>query len=117
MTNDLDGSPTAPDPLARVGGGLRWVRRNDDKPHRCPDCHRVAQWHHSDYDHHRDRRHGPRTRMWCIYCRVQWRMGDRSTGDSTLFVKRLQSGGYLPGDVPRFVDYTSVGRRRRGGRS
>ena len=23
---------------------LTWVRRNEDKPHRCPSCHAVAAW-------------------------------------------------------------------------
>jgi Family of unknown function (DUF6283) len=49
---------------------LRWVRRNEDKPHRCPGCHAVATWDH--------RHAGPRTRLRCPRdCRVQWRYGAR----------------------------------------
>lgn len=96
---------------------LSWVWRNEDKPHRCPKCHCVAQWHHDGYDHYRDRRHGPRTRVWCPYCRVQWRMGNRATGKSTMWYRRWNGGGMLrePNDVT-FTWDTRVGRRRRGGR-
>lgn len=47
----------------------RWVRRNVDKPHRCPRCHSVVTWDRCKY--------GPRTRLVCPYCHVQWRAGKR----------------------------------------
>lgn len=53
---------------------LRWVQRNEDKPHRCPECHGIAlrAW--------ADRGYGPRTRMSCPNdCGVQWRAGSRAT--------------------------------------
>lgn len=53
----------------RPAGMLRWVRRNVDKPHRCPTCHRVVTW--------RMERYGPRTRLKCARCGVQWRSGVR----------------------------------------
>lgn len=46
-----------------------WVDRNEDKPHRCPVCHRVVTWERSEY--------GPRTRLKCSRCGVQWRSGVR----------------------------------------
>lgn len=48
---------------------FRWVRRNEDKPHRCPECHAVATWDHKHA--------GPRTRLRCPQCGVQWRYGER----------------------------------------
>ncbi|MET9262367.1 hypothetical protein [Amycolatopsis sp. NPDC004079] len=53
----------------RPAGLLRWVRRNEDKPHRCPECHRVVTWDREAY--------GPRTRLRCVRCGVQWRAGRR----------------------------------------
>jgi hypothetical protein len=53
----------------RPAGMLRWVRRNVDKPHRCPVCHRAVTW--------RMERYGPRTRLKCTTCGVQWRSGVR----------------------------------------
>lgn len=53
----------------RPGGMLRWVRPNRDKPHRCPLCHHVRTWHRERY--------GPRTRLTCPPCGVQWRSGVR----------------------------------------
>jgi len=51
---------------------LTWVRRNEDKSHRCPCCHAV-----STYD---KRTFGPRTRVVCrIGCGIQWRIGGRLT--------------------------------------
>lgn len=50
-----------------------WMPPHWDKPHRCPDCHRVAEraWTGRGY--------GPRTRFRCLYgCRVQWRVGSRA---------------------------------------
>jgi hypothetical protein len=50
----------------------RWVERNEDKPHRCPECHAVATWGRGEY--------GPRTRLVCPRdCGVQWRVGNRET--------------------------------------
>lgn len=46
-----------------------WVQRNHDKPHRCPVCHRVVTWDRAEY--------GPRTRLRCSRCGVQWRSGVR----------------------------------------
>lgn len=67
---DADGRHVtfAPDPVP-AGGRLRWVRRNEDKPHRCPRCHRVVTWEREEY--------GPRTRLTCPPCGVQWRSGVR----------------------------------------
>lgn len=49
-----------------------WTRPNTDKPHRCPECHAVADTARGEY--------GPRTRMTCPYgCPVQWRTGHRSS--------------------------------------
>lgn len=51
---------------------LRWVERNEDKPHRCPECHAVATWDLDSY--------GPKTRLVCPSgCGVQWRVGQRYT--------------------------------------
>lgn len=48
----------------------RWVQRNEDKPHRCPECHAVATWDKERY--------GPRTKLHCPnQCRVQWRTKNR----------------------------------------
>lgn len=47
-----------------------WVRRNEDKPHRCPECHGVVTW---DY-----KRYGPRTVLSCSFCAVRWRSGVRT---------------------------------------
>ena len=49
---------------------LRWVERNEDKPHRCPECHAVATWERETY--------GPRTVLTCPReCGIQWRAGHR----------------------------------------
>jgi len=49
----------------------RWVKRNEDKPHRCPECHAVATWD-------RPAAYGPRTVFKCPRtCGVQWRAGNR----------------------------------------
>ncbi len=53
----------------RPVGMLRWVGRNEDKPHRCPECHRVVTWER--------KRYGPRSRLTCPPCGVQWRSGTR----------------------------------------
>lgn len=67
---------------------LRWVQRNEDKPHRCPECHAVCT-----YDRRHPWRYGPRTRITCHNCRVQWRIGARaSRSDSRkmrLFLKHI----------------------------
>lgn len=48
----------------------RWVKRNEDKPHRCPECHAIADQARGCY--------GPRTRFTCpAGCGVQWRPGTR----------------------------------------
>jgi hypothetical protein len=72
---------------------LRWVTRNEDKPHRCPKCHAVATW---------DRRqHGPRSRAVCPQaCGVQWRMGNRASRRLAVWWKRRETGGLLP--LPSF---------------
>lgn len=50
--------------------GWRWVKRNEDKPHRCPECHAIATWEMHGY--------GPRTKLKCpTGCRVIWRPGRR----------------------------------------
>lgn len=65
---------------------MKWINRNEDKPHRCPECHSVATWNR--------RSHGPRTRVVCPNgCGVQWRMGDRLTRKTSLWWKRRESGG------------------------
>lgn len=46
---------------------LRWVKRNEDKPHRCPGCHGIAlrAWSSKGY--------GPRTTLYCPNdCTVKW---------------------------------------------
>jgi hypothetical protein len=49
---------------------MRWVKRNEDKPHRCPECHAVASW---GKDCMR-----PKTKLVCPNdCGVQWRYGLR----------------------------------------
>ena len=53
---------------------MRWVQRNEDKPHRCPLCHAVATWDKST----QNRPIGPRTKLKCPRgCGVQWRAGFR----------------------------------------
>jgi len=87
---------------------LTWVKRNEDKSHRCPCCHAVSTYG-------KGRKTGPRTRVVCARgCGVQWRLGGRDDGTSTLHRKRLESGGILPHRYPRFVEHSSTGRRRRG---
>lgn len=57
-----------------------WVKRNTDKPHRCPGCHGIADraW---PYDGSPPEDYGPRTVMHCPYdCGVQWRVGARCSG-------------------------------------
>ena len=52
----------------------RLVRRNDDKPHRCPVCHRIC---------FRTRRRPPVAR--CTTCRLWWFtgfLGDRLGADT-----------------------------------
>lgn len=58
--------------------GFTLVRRNDDKPHRCPWCHVVAPWRMGQ-----DRIGRSRVQllqqMWCANCQVRWfsgRLGD-----------------------------------------
>jgi hypothetical protein len=51
---------------------MRWVRRNEDKPHRCPECHTIP-------DRCRALVLGPRTAVSCARCGVKWRMGVRYT--------------------------------------
>lgn len=61
----------------------RWVRRNSDKPHRCPLCHTVAlrAWSERGY--------GPRTVLRCTYgCGVRWRAGVRAVRLATPAVTR-----------------------------
>jgi len=61
---------------------LRWVQRNTDKPHRCPECHAVATWEHDKY--------GPRTVMVCPReCGVRWRIGQRMKRYSMAFKRIL----------------------------
>jgi hypothetical protein len=57
------------DPMTGESRAFRWVRRNEDKPHRCPECHHVVTWNRARY--------APRTRLKCDSCRVQWRSGMR----------------------------------------
>lgn len=65
------------------------MRRNRDKPHRCPKCHSIPA---------RARRaSGPRTRVSCGRCGVQWRMGSRTTNATFKRVYRLaQSAALYP---------------------
>lgn len=56
---------------------LRWVPRNEDKGHRCPECHGIAEkaWDRSVAE----RGIGPRTVLSCPNdCGVKWRVGYRS---------------------------------------
>lgn len=67
---------------------MRWVNRNEDKPHRCPECHAVAMW---DND-----KAGPRTLVRCpLDCNVQWRYGRRWQKHS-MRVKQILDGKYQP---------------------
>lgn len=60
----------------------RWVHRNEDKPHRCPECHAVATWEH--------KRYGPRTVLVCPReCVIRWRVGRRLTVDSMRYRRWL----------------------------
>jgi hypothetical protein len=59
----------------------RWVKRNEDKPHRCPECHAVATWDKHIY--------GPRTKLKCpARCWVIWRVGNRMTRENEKYLKR-----------------------------
>lgn len=51
----------------------KWVKRNEDKPHRCPKCHAIAvrAWANAMDG----TGHGPRTIYSC--CGVKWRVGSR----------------------------------------
>lgn len=54
---------------------MKWVKRNEDKPHRCPECHAIASWEKDKM--------GPRTRLVCPReCGVQWRYGRRLKKES-----------------------------------
>lgn len=60
---------------------MRWVKRNRDMPHRCPECHSIP-----------DRARGvcgPRTAISCARCGVKWRMGVRNTNEWDRYVRRL----------------------------
>lgn len=55
---------------------IRWfrtVRRNRDKPHRCPKCHSVANWRMGVEVRARPI-HWP-LRLWCAACEVRWWYG------------------------------------------
>lgn len=77
---------TEPSVFATVGlpgpGKTTWVTRNEDKPHRCPECHRIP-------DRCR-KRWGPRTAASCALCGVKWRMGSRSTGSHAQWLDRWE---------------------------
>lgn len=52
--------------MAAMASDLRWVRRNEDKPHRCPQCHTIAAWDDP----------GHAWTVWrCEGCRVRWFKG------------------------------------------
>lgn len=67
----------------------RWVRPNRDKPHRCPECHVVAEraWSRRGY--------GPRTVFRCMAgCGVRWRSGERVPAYTQGFKALLQALGF-----------------------
>lgn len=61
---------------------MRWVKRNEDKPHRCPECHAIPARCRSYL--------GPRTAVSCPLCRVKWRMGVRFTAATDRYIHRVQ---------------------------
>jgi hypothetical protein len=60
----------------------KWTQRNEDKPHRCPNCHAIAARAWSDNGY------GPRTVMAC--CGLKWRAGVRSKRYRMAFKKELK---------------------------
>ena len=58
---------------------IRFVRANSDKPHRCPECHRITDHAHLS----------GRARWWrtytCSACRLRWWIG---WSDDTAFTWR-----------------------------
>jgi hypothetical protein len=75
--------------VTRSVEGLRWVERNEDKPHRCPECDAVATWGHYTF--------GPRTRFTCPKgCGVQWRIGMRSSNSEKRSMKMFMREGMFP---------------------
>ncbi len=65
-----------------------WVKRNEDKPHRCPRCHAIADRANSE------RPLKPRTKLVCPRdCEIQWRYGLRQLSlgmDLKSFMKELR---------------------------
>ena len=51
--------------------GEQWSGRNEDKPHRCPECHAICTWDLKSF--------GPRTVLRC--CGLKWRVGNRARRD------------------------------------
>lgn len=49
------------------------MKRNEDKPHRCPNCHKIAERAWSAVTDNMGA--GPRTVYACETCRVRWRVG------------------------------------------
>lgn len=70
----------------------RWVKRNEDKPHRCPECHAVATWYLDKF--------GPRTRLICPRnCGVQWRVGARLTRQTVRHLERYGQRDRIGGNL------------------
>jgi hypothetical protein len=65
--------------------GAKWVKRNEDKPHRCPQCHAIAlrAWARSADGGG----YGPRTVFHC--CGLRWRVGRRAKRYPMAFRQRL----------------------------
>jgi ribosomal protein L37AE/L43A len=60
---------------------MHWVKRNEDKPHRCPKCHAICAW---------DKEPQPKTILNCKDCKVKWRYGMRYPRISTRTKQILQ---------------------------
>jgi hypothetical protein len=83
---------------------LRWVRRNEDKPHRCPECHAVATWDRESA--------GPRTVLRCPHGCGQWRYGRRCHREPMRYrpaVRVIYRG--RTGLLPRIITVWQGGRR------
>lgn len=72
---------------------MRWVRRNGDKPHRCPECHAIPDRCRSYL--------GPRTAVSCAPCGVRWRMGVRYDNAIDRYLQRVQQHPAWPGRLAR----------------
>lgn len=88
---------------------MKWTKRNEDKPHRCPSCHAICL--------SPSRTTGPRTVLKCPDCQLQWRHGTRTPRRRTISKRSLAA--LLTMDIPcscyeahsfRIVDHVPAGR-------